>query len=42
MLRETTKINMDNITVGDCIELFERKNTRLIINDGKIIGFEEK
>lgn len=31
-----------NITVGDCIELFERKNTRVIINDGKIIGFEEK
>ena len=42
MLRETTKINMDNITVGDCIELLERKNTRVIINDGKIIGFEEK
>ena len=42
MLRETTKINMDNITGGDCIELFERKNTRVIINDGKIIGFEEK
>lgn len=42
MLRETTKINMDNITVGDCIELFERKNTRVIINDGKIIGFEIK
>ena len=42
MLRETTKINMDNITVGACIELFERKNTRVIINDGKIIGFEEK
>ena len=33
---------MDNITVGDCIELFERKNTRVIINEGKIIGFEEK
>lgn len=42
MLRETTEINMDSITVGDCIELFERKNTRVIINDGKIIGFEEK
>lgn len=42
MLRETTKINMDNITVGDCIELFERKNTRVVINDGNVIGFEEK
>ena len=28
MLRETVEINMENITVGDCIELFERKNTR--------------
>lgn len=42
MLRETTKINMDNITVGDCIELFEYKNTRVVINDGNVIGFEEE
>lgn len=28
MLRETAEINMDNITVNDCIELFEYKNTR--------------
>ncbi len=42
MLRETTEINMDNITVGDCIELFERKNTRVVINDGNVIGFEEE
>lgn len=33
MLRETTEINMDNITTGDCIELFECKNTRVVIND---------
>ena len=38
MLRETTEI----ITVGDCIELFERKNTRVVINDGNVIGFEEE
>jgi len=25
MLRETVEINMENITVGDCIELFERE-----------------
>ena len=42
MLRETTEINMDNITVGDCIYLFERKNTRVVINDGNVIGFEEE
>ena len=41
MLRETTEINMDNITTGDCIE-FECKNTRVVINDGNVIGFEEE
>lgn len=33
MLRETaetTEINMDNITVGGCIELFECENTRIV------------
>ena len=42
MLRETTEINMDNITGSDCIELFEYKNTRVVINDGNVIGFEEE
>ena len=36
------QINMDSITVGDCIELFKCKNTRVIINDGNIIGFEKE
>ena len=42
MLRETTEINMNNITVSDCIELFEYKNTRVVINDGNVVGFEEE
>lgn len=42
MLRETIEINMDNITVNDCIELFEYKNTRVVINDGNVIGFKEE
>ena len=42
MLRETIEINMDNITVGDCMELFEYKNTRVVINDGNVVGFEEE
>ena len=41
MLRETTEINMDNITV-DCMELFEYKNTRVVINDGNVVGFGEE
>ena len=42
MLRETTEINMDNITVGDCMELFEYKNTRVVINDVNVVGFGEE
>lgn len=42
MLRETVEINMDNIAVSDCIELFKYKNTRVVINDGNVIGFEEE
>ena len=38
MLRETTEINMD----GDCMELFEYKNTRVVINDGNVVGFGEE
>ena len=36
MLRETTEINMDNITVGDCMELFEYKNTRVTLAADKM------
>ena len=42
MLRETIEINMNNITVSDRIELFEYKNTRVVINDGNVVGFEEE
>ena len=42
MLRKTTEINMDNITVGDCMELFEYKNTRVVINDVNVVGFGEE
>lgn len=42
MLKEIAEINMDNIIVNDCIELFECKNTRVVINDGNVIGFEEE
>ena len=34
-------IEMDNVTVEDCMDLFKKKNKRIIINDGKIINFEE-
>ena len=38
---EKNEINMKNITINDCIELLERKDISVIINDGEIIGFEK-
>ena len=40
-MSEKNEINMKNITINDCIELFERKDISVIINDGEIIGFEK-
>ena len=40
-MSEKNEINMKNITINDCIELLERKDISVIINDGKIIGFEK-
>ena len=40
-MSEKNEINMKNITINDCIELLERKDIRVIINDGGIIGFEK-
>ena len=40
-MSEKNEINMNNITINDCIELLKRKDIRVIINDGEIIGFEK-
>ena len=32
-------IEFDNITVEDCIDLFQKKNIITIINDGRIVNF---
>ena len=40
-MSEKNEINMKNITINDCIELLERKDISVIINDGEIIGFEK-
>ena len=34
-------INLDAVTLDDCLVLFERKNMAIIINDGRVINFEE-
>lgn len=35
------KVNMEEVTVQDLLDMKEKKNKSAIINDGRIIGFEE-
>lgn len=32
-------MNYEFVTVEDCIDMYEKKDQTVIINDGKIIGF---
>lgn len=34
-------MNMEAITLQDCIENFEKKDQAAIINDGHVLGFEQ-
>lgn len=34
-------IELDNITIQDCIDLLKYKNTRVIINDSRIVNLKE-
>ena len=35
-------IELDNVTLEDCIDLYEKKNIKTIINNGKNENFIEK
>ena len=32
-------IELDNVTLEDCLDLYTKKNVTTIINDGRIINF---
>lgn len=32
-------MNLEAITIQDCLDMYEKKNQVAIINDGKVIGF---
>ena len=34
-----TVIELDEVTLEDCIDLYTKKNVTTIINDGRIINF---
>lgn len=33
-------MNMENITVQDCIDMYEKKGQTAVINDGEVKDFE--
>lgn len=33
-------MNMENITVQDCIDMYEKKGQATVINDGEVKDFE--
>ena len=37
-----TVIELDNVTLEDCINLYEKKNLKTVINNGKIENFIEE
>lgn len=32
-------MNLEVITIQDCIDMYEKKGQATIINDGKVVGF---
>ncbi len=32
-------MDLSKVTVQDCIDLFEKKNKTVVLNDGNVIGF---
>ena len=35
-------IDLNNVTLEECFDLYEKKNMTTIINDGRIINFEKE
>lgn len=35
-------VELDNVTLEDCIDLYEKKGMYTIINDGRIVNFEKE
>ena len=35
-------IELDEVTLEDCINLYEKKNIKTVINNGRVINFVEE
>ena len=42
MMNYENVIELDHVTLEDCIDLYEKKNIKTIINNGKIENFIEE
>ncbi len=40
--KENEEMNLENVTVEDCEELYNKKDTITVLNDGKIEKFEKE
>ena len=39
MMNYENVIELDHVTLEDCIDLYEKKNVKIVINDGHITDF---
>lgn len=39
---ELYKIQLNVVTLEDCLDLFEKKDVRTVLDDGAVVGFEMK
>ena len=37
IMHEENYIELDNVTIGDCLDGYNYKNRRIVVNDGHII-----
>lgn len=42
IIHEENYIELDNVTIGDCLDGYNYKNRRIVVNDGHIIGFVDE
>lgn len=35
-------IDLDNVTLQDCEDMYRMKNMRTVINDGRVVNFEKE
>ena len=35
-------IELDNVTIQDCEDMYRMKNMRTVINDGRVVNFEKE